>query len=88
MANGSHKYGPAAADRLREENARHERFIQSRLDELPPYTEDESQAELTGSFKGITAKLGLPRWTRGVLGICLSLGLLALLIAISYRLIK
>lgn len=88
VANGSSHEGPARADRLREKYAKHQRQTQRAFDALPPYTadDDSSPAEVTGSWQGITAKLGMPRWTRAVLGVSLSLGLLALLLALAWRL--
>lgn len=76
MANGSIKEGPARADRLREAYAKHERDVQRQFDALPPYrAEEDSQAEITGSWKGIHVKTALPRTARTVLAIALALAL-------------
>jgi type VI protein secretion system component VasF len=52
MANGSHKEGPARADRFREEAEKHERLIQRSFDDLPPYRE-EMDSEITVNTRGI-----------------------------------
>jgi len=87
MANGSHKAGPAQADRLREEGVKRGRWLQQAIDNIPetelsPY--DDSPAEITGSFQGVGAKLGLPRPARMALGIALALGLLAVLVGLGW----
>lgn len=79
MANGSHKEGPARADRLREDYAKHERDVQRALDALPPYRDEEdSEAEITGTWKGVHVKTGLPRAARQALGFALAVLVLAL----------
>lgn len=68
MANGSHREGPARADRLREENAKHARYLQRMLDEerstkpgTQPYREEfDSVSEVTAGPDGLKAK-GIPR---------------------------
>lgn len=82
MANGSHKPGPAYADRLREKYAKHNRMTQKALDDArtpvgsEPYREDMdsvTETELTLNKGGLAAKVkGAPPW------LILSLAALAL----------
>lgn len=77
MGNGSHKLGPALADRVREAGAKHQRMLQHAIDEerarnLPPYR-DEMDSEVTANIRGITARLGLPRPARLAIGIALAI---------------
>lgn len=84
MANGSHREGPANADRLREKYAKHNRMTQRALDDArkpvsshppgsEPYREEmDSVSEVTIGKEGIKAK-GLPPW------VLLGLALLALI---------
>lgn len=83
MANGSHKEGPAYADRLREKYAKHNRMTQRALDnarvpvsDKPPGSEPyraemDSVSEVTLGKEGIKVK-GAPPW------LLLGLGALAL----------
>ncbi len=73
MGNGSHKEGPARADRLREKYAKHNRMTQRALDEarrpvssLPPpgsepyRAEMDSVSEVTLGKEGIKVKSRAP----------------------------
>ncbi len=73
MANGSHKEGPANADRLREKYAKHNRMTQRALDDArkpvsshppgsEPYREEmDSVSEVTLGKEGIKVK-SMPAW--------------------------
>lgn len=72
MANGSHKPGPASADRLREKYASHKRLTQKALDDArrpvshppgsEPYREEmDSVSEVTLGKEGIRVK-SMPAW--------------------------
>jgi len=75
VANGSRKPGPAFADRIREQGAKHQRMLQRAIDdearELPHY--GDSDADITANLKGVSAKLGLPRTARLAIGIALAI---------------
>ncbi len=72
MANGSHKPGPATADRLREKYAKHNRMTQRALDDArkpvsshppgsEPYREEmDSISEVTVGREGIKVKSRAP----------------------------
>jgi len=79
VANGSHEEGPARADRLRDKYAKYERQTQRAIDSLPPYrAEEDSEAEITGSWKnGIHAK-GIPSRSMRWFVIALSVALVIL----------
>ena len=83
MANGSHREGPAAADRIREKHAKHARALQRALDEeLPPYrAEMESEDSTVTGPGGITAKLPIPRAGRMAIGF--GLGVLFICVGIA-----
>lgn len=75
MANGSHREGPAAADRVREAGAKHERAVQRALDEydrnLPAYR-DREESEITVNKQGVHVRSAFPRIARIALGIGLA----------------
>lgn len=78
MANGSHREGPANADRLREKYAKHNRLTQRALDDArvpvsshppgsEPYREEmDSISEVTVGKEGIKVKARSP-WVTVVL---------------------
>jgi hypothetical protein len=86
VANGSHRPGPAQADRIREELSANKRLrekaIQSEArEQLQSY--DDGESEITGNWKQVNAKLPLPRQARMVIGVGLGIGLTALLLALA-----
>lgn len=74
MANGSHKPGPAQADRYREKYRSRGRSLQSKLDaaaprNLPPYRAEMESEDSTITGPGnISAKLPIPRAGRLAIG--------------------
>lgn len=87
MANGSHKPGPARADRLREAMSSSKHMRMAAMDEarargeLPSYN-DDSPSEITVNRSGVGARLGLPRPARIALGFGLSFLLCCLGLAV------
>lgn len=87
MANGSHKPGPARADRLREELSSNRHMRLAAIDEartrgeLPNYN-DDAASEITVNRQGVGAKLGLPRPARIAIGIGLAFLLCCLGVAV------
>lgn len=74
MANGSHKEGPAYADRLREKYGKHLRATERAIQEerkLEPYREDmDSVSEVTLGKEGVRAKG--PPWLVLALGLLIA----------------
>ena len=74
MANGSHKEGPAFADRIREKGAKHRRDIQRAMDAIPApgsqaYREEmDSVSEVTLGKEGIKVK-SMPAWVMVALAV-------------------
>lgn len=91
MANGSHKEGPARADRFREEAEKHERTIQRSMDtmhkerDLPAYRESDS--EITANRQGVHAK-GIPRWAIGIALVLLAIPAGVLVLVLALRIAK
>ena len=86
MASGDNREGGARADRVREEQRAHGRYLQRVIDEerargeLPSYN-DDAPSEITVNRQGLGAKLGLPRAARMVIGIGAGIGIAALMVA-------
>lgn len=86
MANGSTTRGPAKRDMILDAGSKHDRYLQRMIDEereqgrLPSYS-DEGDSEITANRQGLHVKSALPRTARMVIGICVGVGLGALLIA-------
>jgi hypothetical protein len=65
MANGSSKWGPAKADRIRERHAVQARVLKNAIDSLPHYREEmDSVSEVTVGKDGLRVKG--PPWVAGV----------------------
>lgn len=90
MANGSHKPGPAQADRYREKYRARGRSLQKRIDALSnapgtrPYTDSDS--EITANTSGLHAR-GIPREAWRWIGVGIALFITCLGVAVVVALL-